>query len=153
MRSSSSMRAHRRWDVRSPCHERSCCPTLLQCSPTSSPQNRSQIIAGARARVGSRICPQPTAEELEHGIPVFLEQVVARKGGDVILRAPATNDRVLLEGQDECGGPSAGKGSLPRPLSAKRSNGSWRGLAPARARKLQQAPSACVVWQPRSLRP
>ena len=37
--------------------------------------NRDAIIAAARARVAERKCPEPTAAELQDGIPTFLEQL------------------------------------------------------------------------------
>ena len=37
--------------------------------------NRAEIIARCRARVASRPAPRPTAVELEHGVPLFLDQL------------------------------------------------------------------------------
>jgi hypothetical protein len=37
--------------------------------------NRAEIIARCRARVASRPAPRPTAAELEHGVPLFLDQL------------------------------------------------------------------------------
>lgn len=39
--------------------------------------NQSAILDGARARVASRASPKPNEEELVHGIPVFLDQLVS----------------------------------------------------------------------------
>src|SRR5688572_33157343 len=39
--------------------------------------NRREIIARCRARVLVRSAPRATADELEHGIPVFLDQLAA----------------------------------------------------------------------------
>jgi signal transduction histidine kinase len=40
-------------------------------------QNRAEIIARTRAKVAARSAPRPTDEELENGIPIFLDQLVA----------------------------------------------------------------------------
>jgi len=37
--------------------------------------NRQEIIARCRAKVSTRSIPSPTNEELEHGVPVFLDQL------------------------------------------------------------------------------
>jgi len=37
--------------------------------------NREEILVRARARVGKRLAPKPTQEELLHGIPVFLDEL------------------------------------------------------------------------------
>lgn len=37
--------------------------------------NQPEIIARCRARVGARMAPRPTVFELEHGIPLFLDQL------------------------------------------------------------------------------
>lgn len=39
--------------------------------------NRTEIISRCRARVSKRMAPRPTQQELEHGIPLFLDQFVA----------------------------------------------------------------------------
>lgn len=39
--------------------------------------NRDEIISRCRTRVAQRMAPRPTAQELEHGIPLFLDQLVA----------------------------------------------------------------------------
>jgi signal transduction histidine kinase len=38
--------------------------------------NRAEIIRRCRAKVASRSVPPPTAREIDHGVPVFLDQVV-----------------------------------------------------------------------------
>jgi signal transduction histidine kinase len=38
--------------------------------------NRSDLIARCRAKVAQRPAPRPTAQELEHGIPMFLGQLI-----------------------------------------------------------------------------
>jgi signal transduction histidine kinase len=39
--------------------------------------HRDEIIARTRQKVGARIAPQPTEAVLEHGVPLFLEQLAA----------------------------------------------------------------------------
>ena len=39
--------------------------------------NRDQLIARCRAKVAKRRAPRPTEAELAHGIPQFLEQLIA----------------------------------------------------------------------------
>lgn len=50
--------------------------------------NRAAIIARSKARVASRTCPRPSDEELESGIPVFLDQlgkaILLARSSDVI---------------------------------------------------------------------
>jgi signal transduction histidine kinase len=67
--------------------------------------NRAEIIARTRAKVAARAAPRATDEELEHGVPLFLDQLVetltvsptpsdaqaiggsaARHGGDLLKR-------------------------------------------------------------------
>lgn len=50
-------------------------------------EHRTTIIARCRARVDGRMAPRPTGAELEHGIPVFLDQladVLASKLGTAV---------------------------------------------------------------------
>ena len=50
--------------------------------------NRDEIIRRCRTRVASRVMPPPTEEEIDYGVPVFLDQLLdALKG-----RAPASAD-------------------------------------------------------------
>ena len=37
--------------------------------------HRDEIIARTRQKVATRIAPRPTEAELEHGVPLFLEQL------------------------------------------------------------------------------
>ena len=39
--------------------------------------HREEIIARTRQKVGARMAPQPTTAVLEHGVPLFLEQLAA----------------------------------------------------------------------------
>src|SRR5688572_22713047 len=38
--------------------------------------NRDEIIARCRAKVATRLLPPPTAEEIGHGVPLFLDQLM-----------------------------------------------------------------------------
>ena len=38
--------------------------------------NRGEIITRCRAKVATRSVPPPTAAEIDHGVPVFLDQLV-----------------------------------------------------------------------------
>lgn len=81
--------------------------------------NRSEIIARTRAKVGTRAAPRPTAEELENGVPLFLDQLVealrlstgngshaigasaAKHGGDLLSRG-FTIAQVVYDYGDVC---------------------------------------------------
>ena len=39
--------------------------------------HQDEIISRTRQKVGARIAPQPTEAVLEHGVPLFLEQLAA----------------------------------------------------------------------------
>ena len=39
--------------------------------------HRAEIVARCRARVATRVAPLPTEQELDHGVPMFLDQLVA----------------------------------------------------------------------------
>lgn len=39
--------------------------------------NRDELVSRCRAKVAKRSSPQPTATELQHGIPLFLEQLIS----------------------------------------------------------------------------
>jgi len=80
--------------------------------------NRKEIIARCRARVSARTAPRPTAMELEHGIPLFLDQLVATlllklgaeaavvstaaKHGSELLRMGFTIAQVINDYGDAC---------------------------------------------------
>ena len=51
--------------------------------------NRDEIIKRTRARVATRMAPQPTREELTLGIPLFLDELVTTLGG-----VPNSSDRI-----------------------------------------------------------
>lgn len=40
--------------------------------------NHSEIVARARAKVTQRLAPRPTPEELENGVPLFLDQLIEK---------------------------------------------------------------------------
>jgi signal transduction histidine kinase len=81
-------------------------------------KNRATIIATCRARVLGRMAPRPTEDELEHGIPVFLDQLAnflkskldtgsaietsATKHGDELLRSGFTVAQVVHDYGDVC---------------------------------------------------
>jgi signal transduction histidine kinase len=80
--------------------------------------NRAEIIARCRARVASRPAPRPTAVELEHGVPLFLDQLAdtlrlvlepnpamsesAAKHGNELLRGGFTIAQVVRDYGDIC---------------------------------------------------
>ncbi|HSA54197.1 MAG TPA: hypothetical protein VLE53_00780 [Gemmatimonadaceae bacterium] len=39
-------------------------------------ENRDVLVARCRAKVGARRAPRPSEAELEHGVPIFLEQLI-----------------------------------------------------------------------------
>ena len=41
-----------------------------------SAMNREELIVRCRAKVGMRAVPPPTPAEIDHGVPVFLDQLV-----------------------------------------------------------------------------
>ncbi len=58
--------------------------------------NRDEIISRCRAKVATRSMPPPTAAEIDHGVPVFLDQLVDAlaagrriRSGDRPERSPA----------------------------------------------------------------
>ena len=60
--------------------------------------NRAELIARARSMVKTRAAPRPSAEELEHGVPLFLDQLVAT------LRRASGNGSGLVAGATEHAG-------------------------------------------------
>jgi signal transduction histidine kinase len=59
--------------------------------------NRTEIITRCRAKVATRLMPLPSAAEINHGVPLFLEQLVA------ILRAGGTSTLVIDESAGQHG--------------------------------------------------
>ena len=61
--------------------------------------NRDEIIRRCRAKVASRSSPAPTPEEIDHGVPLFLDQLVhALERG--VVSSSEISDSALLHGQD-----------------------------------------------------
>ena len=62
--------------------------------------NRDEIITRCRAKVATRSMPPPTAAEIDHGVPVFLDQLVdalaQRAGGS----SPEIGRSAVLHGHD-----------------------------------------------------
>jgi signal transduction histidine kinase len=62
-------------------------------------EQRDAIIARARAKVAERAAPRATDEELERGIPLFLEQLVANLRGSLSSRQDI-GDSATIHGSD-----------------------------------------------------
>src|SRR5688500_17184379 len=62
--------------------------------------HRDELIRRCREKVSRRSLPLPTEAELAHGVPLFLDQLVAalRSGGEGMN--PAIADGALLHGQE-----------------------------------------------------
>ena len=62
--------------------------------------NRGELISRCRAKVAARSVPVPTDAEIEHGVPLFLDQLVAtlRFGGDKLN--PEIAKSALLHGHE-----------------------------------------------------
>jgi signal transduction histidine kinase len=63
--------------------------------------NRAELIARTRARVATRAAPRPTENELERGVPLFLDQLVetlrlSRSTNDELSRSAGAHGGVLL---------------------------------------------------------
>ena len=52
--------------------------------------HREEIIKRTRRKVASRTAPRPTKAELEHGVPLFLEQLAETLRGEQETPARAT---------------------------------------------------------------
>ena len=62
-------------------------------------ENREEIICRCRAKVSARSVPPPTQAEIDHGVPLFLNQLVdALRPGHV--SSPAIGDSAELHGHD-----------------------------------------------------
>jgi signal transduction histidine kinase len=61
--------------------------------------HRDEIILRCRAKVAGRSSPPPTAAEIDHGVPLFLKQVIhsLRRG---VASSPEISETALLHGQD-----------------------------------------------------
>ena len=62
-------------------------------------RNREEIIRRCRAKVATRAVPPPTEAEIDHGVPLFLEQLVSalRSGGS---SSPDIGRSAILHGHD-----------------------------------------------------
>jgi hypothetical protein len=61
--------------------------------------HRDEIILRCRAKVAGRSSPPPTAEEIDHGVPLFLQQLIhsLQRG---VASSIEISDTALLHGQD-----------------------------------------------------
>ena len=62
--------------------------------------NRAEIIRRCRAKVAERSAPPPTTAEIEHGVPVFLDQLVAALRGGGLASNSEINGSAVLHGHD-----------------------------------------------------
>ena len=62
-------------------------------------ENRAEIIRRCRAKVAARSAPAPTKAEIEHGVPVFLDQLVTTLRGGLSANAEISGS-ALLHGHD-----------------------------------------------------
>ena len=62
--------------------------------------NRDEIVERCRAKVATRSVPPPTEAEINHGVPLFLDQLVdaLREGGDKL--SPEISRSAVLHGHD-----------------------------------------------------
>ena len=61
--------------------------------------NREEIIKRCRAKVSARSSPPPTRAEIDHGVPLFLDQLIkALQGG--LLSSPEMSKSALQHGHD-----------------------------------------------------
>ena len=63
--------------------------------------HRAELIARTRAKVASRFAPRPTQQELESGVPLFLDQLVetlraSRSTNEDLTRSAGVHGRALL---------------------------------------------------------
>src|SRR5688572_24234056 len=52
--------------------------------------HRDEILLRTRAKVATRMAPRPTEDELEHGVPLFLEQLTETLRVEQLTAARAT---------------------------------------------------------------
>ena len=62
--------------------------------------NRENIISRCRAKVATRSVPPPTAAEIDHGVPLFLDQLVAALRGGGTKQNTEITDSAVLHGRD-----------------------------------------------------
>jgi signal transduction histidine kinase len=96
-------------------------------------ENRGELIARCEARVARRRSPRPTGTELDHGVPLFLDQVIdtlrrelrttpqigksATKHGNELLRRGFTVDQVVRDYGDVCQSVTELAGELNVPIT------------------------------------
>jgi signal transduction histidine kinase len=62
--------------------------------------NRDELIRRCRTKVASRTIPAPTAAEIDHGVPLFLEQLVEALRGEDSGSSAAIGRGAVLHGHD-----------------------------------------------------
>src|SRR5687768_147290 len=62
--------------------------------------NREDIISRCRAKVATRSVPPPTASEIDHGVPLFLDQLVAALRGGGTKQNTEITKSAVLHGRD-----------------------------------------------------
>jgi signal transduction histidine kinase len=96
-------------------------------------ENRSEIIARCRAKVTTRRSPPPTDVELDHGVPLFLDQLIdtlrrelrsspeigesATKHGNELLLRGFTVDQVVHDYGDVCQAVTELAGEVDAPIT------------------------------------
>jgi signal transduction histidine kinase len=61
--------------------------------------HREQILARTRAKVATRMAPRPTQEELEHGVPLFLDQLADTLRFEQVTSTRATSPEMARGAQ------------------------------------------------------
>src|SRR5688500_6353253 len=61
---------------------------------------RDEIILRCRAKVATRSVPPPTESEIDHGVPLFLDQLVATLRGGQDTLNPEISRSAVLHGHD-----------------------------------------------------
>ncbi len=62
--------------------------------------NRDEIIKRCRSKVAARSAPPPTEAEIDHGVPLFLDQLVAVLGDGAAKTNPQISKSAVLHGQE-----------------------------------------------------
>jgi len=62
--------------------------------------NREELVKRCRAKVATRSVPPPTAAEIDHGVPLFLDQLVAALRGGGTKQNTEITDSAVLHGRD-----------------------------------------------------
>ena len=61
--------------------------------------NREEIINRCRAKVAKRTLPAPTEAEIDHGVPLFLDQLVTALRDDSPKRRDGISESAVLHGR------------------------------------------------------